>query len=101
MSRTIQKSPRRAQEREIAELRAALLELTGAVAQVGDSDTLALPRRTADTSGVAKVFHREINAGALSIDDVPSPWSKEVQALIEADGKSQTKSKQTKKSAKK
>lgn len=34
---------------------------------------------------MAKIYYKRIKAGLMTIDDVPSKWKEEVQALLDAD----------------
>jgi len=98
VSRTIHESRQAARARENAELRAALIELSGFVAEgmvagIADADAKAVPVRAAAAiagdvtkAAMSKIFATEVCAGSMALDAVPQLWRGEVQVLVEAAG---------------
>ena len=75
MSRDIKESTLRAKEREIQELRAALLELVRIALLSGSFEVKG------DESSILTLYNRAIEAGEISLDRVPEVWRENVGAL--------------------
>ena len=80
MARDILESQRRAREREIEDLRAAVVELAKLLAIGNPEVTLKLNK----DSGLARTVYREVNSGALTLEDVPAFLHKDVKAMVKS-----------------
>ena len=85
MARRFKESKLRGKEREIAELRAALTEVVGALA-TGERGIADMFSNAANLPGVAAVLYREASTGAISVDKLPAAFKKDVKAKIKAEG---------------
>jgi len=86
MARSVKQSKRRELEREIAELRAAMVEVAGVIS-AGEQGISELSHRAADLPGMAAVLHREVSADVLKIEEVPAIWRDGVEAMIALDSR--------------